>query len=71
MSVTKSDTLPLRTEQDIVLARQAVRKLTQELGFGIVDQDTHAHPAGRRLGKLMRDEAPGLIAMENVVLEVE
>ena len=38
MSVTKSDTLPLRTEQDIVLARQAVRKLAQELGFGIVDQ---------------------------------
>jgi serine/threonine-protein kinase RsbT len=38
MSVTKSDVLPLRSEQDIVLARQAVRKLTQEIGFGIVDQ---------------------------------
>lgn len=30
--------MPLRAEQDIVLARQGVRKLTQELGFGIVDQ---------------------------------
>ncbi|HWE01952.1 MAG TPA: anti-sigma regulatory factor [Tepidisphaeraceae bacterium] len=38
MQVTKSDVLPLRTEQDIVLARQAVRKLTAELTFGLVDQ---------------------------------
>lgn len=38
MSVIKSDVLPLRSEQDIVLARQAVRKLTQELTFSIVDQ---------------------------------
>ena len=30
--------LPLRAEQDIVLARQAVRRLTQELGFSLVDQ---------------------------------
>jgi serine/threonine-protein kinase RsbT len=29
---------PLRSEHDIVLARQAVRKLTQELGFSLVDQ---------------------------------
>jgi serine/threonine-protein kinase RsbT len=30
--------MPLRTEQDIVLCRQAVRKLTQELKFSLVDQ---------------------------------
>ena len=35
---TPSDQLDLRGEQDIVHARQAVRRLTQELGFGIVDQ---------------------------------
>jgi serine/threonine-protein kinase RsbT len=29
---------PLRSEQDIVLARQLVRKLTQELSFSLVDQ---------------------------------
>ena len=29
---------PLRSEHDIVLARQTVRKLTQELGFSLVDQ---------------------------------
>ena len=35
---TKVDVLPIRQEQDIVLTRQAVRRLAQELGFGIVDQ---------------------------------
>ncbi len=30
--------MPLRSEQDIVMCRQAVRKLTQELKFSIVDQ---------------------------------
>ena len=29
---------PLRSEHDIVLARQTVRRLTQELGFSLVDQ---------------------------------
>ena len=38
MSVTKSDVLQLRTEHDIVQARQAVRKMTLELGFSLVDQ---------------------------------
>jgi serine/threonine-protein kinase RsbT len=38
LTVTKSDRLPLRTEQDIVLARQMVRKLSQEATFSLVDQ---------------------------------
>jgi serine/threonine-protein kinase RsbT len=38
MAVIRSEVLPLRIEQDVVLARQAVRKMTQELGFGLVDQ---------------------------------
>ncbi len=38
MPVTKSETMPLRSEQDVVLARQAVRKTTQEAGFNLVDQ---------------------------------
>lgn len=35
---TSSGSLPLRSEQDIVASRQAVRKLTQELKFSLVDQ---------------------------------
>jgi serine/threonine-protein kinase RsbT len=31
-------TMPLRSEQDIILSRQAVRKLTQELAFSLVEQ---------------------------------
>jgi serine/threonine-protein kinase RsbT len=38
VAITKSDAVPVRTEHDIVLARQHVRKLTQELAFGLVDQ---------------------------------
>ncbi|MEA3142619.1 MAG: serine/threonine-protein kinase RsbT [Gammaproteobacteria bacterium] len=33
-----SGELPLRTEHDIVLGRQAVRRLSQEQGFSLVDQ---------------------------------
>lgn len=32
------DVLPLQTEHDIVMARQAVRRLTQDLKFSLVDQ---------------------------------
>ena len=38
MNVTRSSVLQLRNEQDIVAARQAVRLVTQELKFGLVDQ---------------------------------
>ncbi len=38
MQVTKSDVLSLVTEQDIVTARQTVRKLALEQGFSLVDQ---------------------------------
>jgi serine/threonine-protein kinase RsbT len=34
----RGDSLPLTNGQDIVLARQAVRRLTTELNFGLVDQ---------------------------------
>jgi len=32
------DEAPLRSDHEIVLARQLVRRLTQELGFSLVDQ---------------------------------
>lgn len=38
MPVLKHDALPVRSDNDIVLARQAVRKWAQELGFSLVDQ---------------------------------
>ena len=38
MIITKTEVVPVRSEHDIVLARQTVRKVAQEVGFGIVDQ---------------------------------
>jgi serine/threonine-protein kinase RsbT len=38
MPVLKHETFPVRSDNDIVLARQAVRKWAQELGFSLVDQ---------------------------------
>jgi serine/threonine-protein kinase RsbT len=38
MTTTSTEAAPLRDEQDIVIARQTVRRLAQELGFSLVDQ---------------------------------
>ena len=38
MPVTKTDTLSIRTDADVVLVRQAVRNLAVEIKFGLVDQ---------------------------------
>ena len=38
MAVTKDDTIPVHSSEDIVWVRQAVRTWAVELGFGLVDQ---------------------------------
>ncbi len=38
MPTQSNGELPLRDEHDIVLARQAVRRISQEQGFSLVDQ---------------------------------
>jgi serine/threonine-protein kinase RsbT len=38
MTVVKTDLVPLRAEDDVVRARQAVRSWSVELTFGLVDQ---------------------------------
>ena len=38
MPALKADTLPVRSESDMVAVRQAVRKWAAELGFSLVDQ---------------------------------
>ncbi len=49
-TVLKREVLPLKSEQEVVLARQAARKLAIELGFGIVDQ-TKLVTAASELGR--------------------
>ena len=36
--MARNESIPLASEQDIVLARQAIRKAALQLGFSIVDQ---------------------------------
>lgn len=50
MNVTQSDTVPLKIEQDVVIARQFVRKLTQQLAFSLIDQ-TKMVTAASELGR--------------------
>ena len=38
MTTSREGSIPLRSQQDIVASRQVVRKLSQELGFSLVDQ---------------------------------
>jgi serine/threonine-protein kinase RsbT len=38
MQPTRDDSRPIRTEEDVVLSRQAVRSWAVELGFSLVDQ---------------------------------
>jgi len=38
MLVVRSETLPVCSEHDIVLSRQAVRRACQEVAFGLVEQ---------------------------------
>lgn len=38
MEVLKSESLPIRTSEDVVFVRTSVRKIAAELRFGIVDQ---------------------------------
>ncbi|HEY7426796.1 MAG TPA: anti-sigma regulatory factor [Gemmataceae bacterium] len=38
MPVLKHESMPIRSESDIVLARQLARKWSAELGFSLVDQ---------------------------------
>lgn len=49
-SLTKSETLPLRTDEDIVRLRQRVRTCTVEVGFGLIDQ-TKLVTAASELGR--------------------
>jgi serine/threonine-protein kinase RsbT len=38
MTISSSGELPLKSDHDIVMARQAVRRMTQQLSFSLVDQ---------------------------------
>jgi serine/threonine-protein kinase RsbT len=57
MPVLKSDSLPLRSSQDIVVIRQTARQWAAELGFSVVDQ-TKIVTAAERPALRPRPPAP-------------
>jgi len=66
MNVLKSEVLPLRASDDIVLVRQAARRQAVALGFGIVDQ-TKIVTASSELARNTVDYGGGGTALIEVV----
>src|ERR1700722_2128737 len=58
MLVLSSESMPVRTSEDIVLVRQAVRRKAVALGFGLVDQ-TKIVTAASELGRNTLDYGGG------------
>ena len=50
MTITKADTIPIRSEEDVVRVRHAVRKHAVDLKFSLVDQ-TKIVTAASELGR--------------------
>jgi serine/threonine-protein kinase RsbT len=66
MDVLKAETRPLRTSEDIVLARQAVRAWAVELGFSLVDQTKLVTAASELARNTVTHGAGGGILIETV-----
>ena len=58
MAASQADELPLLSDQDVVAARQTVRRLCQELGFSLVDL-TKMVTAASELGRNARTHGNG------------
>ena len=64
MRVRKDDSRPLRTEDDVVRARQAVRAWAVELGFSLVDQTKLVTAASELARNTVVYGGGGTMAME-------
>jgi serine/threonine-protein kinase RsbT len=64
MRVRKDDSRPLRTEDDVVRARQAVRAWAVELGFSLVDQTKLVTAASELARNTVVYGGGGAMAME-------
>jgi len=58
MTILRSETLPLNTDEDLVRLRRAVRARMQECGFSLIDQ-TKLVTAASELGRNALDYAGG------------
>ena len=68
MPPTQTDTVSIRSEQDVVVARQHARRLALEVGFGIVDQ-TKIVTAARELARNVVVYMHGGVMRSEVVVD--
>ena len=64
MVITKDDTVPVRSSEDIVRVRQAVRNWAIELGFGLVDQTKLVTAASELARNTVNYGGGGTVRME-------
>ena len=64
MVITKGDTAPLHTSEDIVRVRQAVRSWAIDLGFGLVDQTKLVTAASELARNTISHGGGGTVRME-------
>lgn len=70
MQVLKSETLPVRSSEDIVTVRQAVRKECVTLGFGLVDQTKFVTAASELARNTLDYGGGGEVVIERVQHEM-
>jgi serine/threonine-protein kinase RsbT len=66
MTTTKSDSLPIRVSDDVVLVRQAVRKWSIEQGFSLVDQTKMITAASELARNTLDYGRGGTVLLESV-----
>jgi serine/threonine-protein kinase RsbT len=66
MSVLSSESLPIRSSEDIVIVRQAVRKKAVSLGFGLVDQTKFVTAASELARNTLDHGGGGTVRIEMV-----
>jgi len=64
MVITKDDTVPIRSSEDIVRVRQAVRNWAIDLGFGLVDQTKLVTAASELARNTVNYGGGGTVRME-------
>jgi serine/threonine-protein kinase RsbT len=62
----RGDQLPLRTDEDVVRARQATRALAVELGFGLVDQTKIVTAASELARNTVIHGGGGMVRLEGL-----
>ncbi len=66
MQVLKTESLPIRSPEDIVIVRQAVRREAVGLGFGLVDQTKFVTAASELARNTLDHGGGGAVRIEQI-----